>query len=44
MKMTEKMQDDVAETGISDEAAFKHGAKEKSREFTEESAARYAKV
>jgi len=44
MKMTEEMWDDDADMGISDEAAFKHGAKEKSREFTEKSAERHAKV
>jgi len=44
MKITEGMRDYVAEIGTSDEAAFKHGTKEKSREFTEKSAERYAKL
>jgi phosphomethylpyrimidine synthase len=44
MKVTEEMRDYVAETGISDEAACKHGTKEKSRELIEMSAKPYAKA
>ena len=44
MKMAEEMRNDVADMGISDEVTFKHGTKEKSREFTEKSAEHYAKV
>ena len=43
MKITEEMRGYVAGIGISDEAAFKHGTKEKSREFTGKSAELYAK-
>jgi len=44
MNITEEMRDYVAETGISDEAVFRRGTDEKSREFIEKSVEHHTKV